>query len=343
MNKILYIGVHSCLEYDECKLFTEMGYDVFSYGGAYADPKGHYLLPRPGITGMPYHEDLHKISQQYPRTDLPMEVIEWADVVIIMNGYHDPYIIDLNWRKLQKRKVVWRTIGQSLPHLEKAYKAYRNQGLKIVRMSPKERGIPNYIGEDALIRFYKDPDEYKDWNGNDKWVINFTQTLKGRRIFCHYDHIMQIIAGFPTKIFGSGNEDLGYLNGGEINYQSLKEQLRDNRCFVYAGTWPSPYTLSIIEAMMTGVPVIAIGKQMAEQLQVASHDKYEFYEVSEIIKNSTNGFCSDNIDHLRDSIEHLMSDYELAKRVGQAGQQTAKDLFSKDKAKIAWKEFFEKL
>jgi hypothetical protein len=31
------------------------------------------------------------------------------------------------------------------------------EGLEIVRYSPMERNIPGYIGEDALIRFYKDP------------------------------------------------------------------------------------------------------------------------------------------------------------------------------------------
>jgi len=43
--------------------------------------------------------------------------------------------------------------------------------------------IKDNIGQDAMIRFYKDPDEYKDWTGDDRRVINFTQSMRERGAF----------------------------------------------------------------------------------------------------------------------------------------------------------------
>ena len=35
--------------------------------------------------------------------------------------------------------------------------------------------------------------------------------------------------------------------------------LRRARCYLYTGTQPASYTLGLIEAMMTGIPVVSIG------------------------------------------------------------------------------------
>lgn len=339
---ILYIGIHAILEFDELKLFTELGHDCFSVGGAYADPKGHYSLPRPEITGMQFHDDLFRAYNLDPRrTALSDMLISWPDVIIVMGGYGDTNIIDLNWDRLRNKPVIWRTIGQSTEVTETIMDKFKKQGMRIVRMSPKEKLIPNYIGEDALIRFYKDPEEYKDWNGHNKKIINFSQSLKGRGDFLHYDEIMKILVGHTAQIFGTGNEDLGGLNGGNINYNQLKEQLRDNRVFLYAGTWPSPYTLSLIEAMMTGIPVVAIGKQLAEHPPRVK--TFEFYEVHELIKNGENGFVADTIDELCQYIELLLNDYGLAQKISQQGRQTAIEYFAKDKIKGQWQQFFSSL
>jgi hypothetical protein len=86
------------------------------------------------------------------------------------------WIID-NWELFRGKRVIWRTIGQSTSTHEAKLLPYRNQGLQIVRYSPRETNINGYIGQDAMIRFYKDPDEYKNWQGKTRQ----RKTRKGKR------------------------------------------------------------------------------------------------------------------------------------------------------------------
>lgn len=335
--KMHYISCHSVLEYDEVSMFTEMGIDVFS-NGAYIDPKGHFTLPRPSIDNMIYHEDWANIARRTPRTELPPELIEPFDVIMIM---HAPDVLLQNWERIKHKTVIWRSIGQSTAGIESKLKPLIEEGLKIVRYSPKEKNIPNYCGEDAMIRFCKDESEFGNWNGNDNMLVNFTQSLKGRRLFCHHDEIMKLIEEFNGKVYGTGNEDLGKYNGGELPYDLMKGKMRDARVYIYGGTWPACYTLSLMEAMMTGIPVVAIGKELA-QSPSENFEKFDFYEVHEIIENGVNGFCSDDISKLYDAIKAMLDDKAYATRIGKKGRETAIKLFGKKNIMNQWIIFLEK-
>lgn len=341
--KIHYLSCHSTLEYDELKLLTEMGHEVFS-NGAYLNPKIETnLLPRPALPQAPYFMDYEKLALENPKTNLPAELIEPFDVIIVM---HTPEVIVQNWDRMKHKKVVWRSIGQSTRAVENMIRRMRYEGMKIIRYSPKEVHIPDYLGADIIIRFYKDPEEFKGWTGHVCRVVNFTQSLKARREFCHYDDIMAMVDGFPATVFGSGNDDLGPLNGGCLTYDGMKGQLRDNRVFVYGGTWPAPYTLSLQEAMMTGIPVVAIGRKMAEELPthvVPETSRMNFYEVPDFIENGRNGFIADDINTLRNHIHALLQDVELAKMIGGGGRAKAIELFNKDYIYGQWKAFLESL
>lgn len=337
--KILYLSCHSVLEYEEYSLLVEMGHEVFSHG-AYVDPKGHHLLPRPEIKNAVYYEHLAQLARQFPKTNLPDEMIDWADVIIVM---HTPEFISCNWQKFREKgkKVIWRSIGQSTPRVEQIIRFYKQEGLKIVRYSPKEDQIKNYAGCDELIRFYKDENDFKEWNGNNQEVINFTQSLKGRRHFCHYDDILRLLDGFNGKVYGVGNDDLGLLNGGELPFDLMKKKLQDSRVFVYGGTWPASYTLTFQEAWMTGIPIVALGRDKAENIQGV--EGQTFYEVHEMIADGVDGFCSDNIDYLREKIALLLRDHELAREIGQRGREKAIKIFGKQKIKEQWEKLLNSL
>lgn len=338
--KLLYLSCHSILEYDELSLFTELGIECFSMG-AYTDPAGHKTLPRPGIKGMKPHSDLETLSTKFPKTNLPQDLIDWADVIMVM---HQPEWITENWDRMKHKKVIWRSIGQSTREVENMIRKPRYEGLKIVRYSPMERNVPDFIGEDAMIRFYKDPSDFAEWNGKEKRLINLTQSLKGRRALCHYDEIMAIMNGYPSLIFGTGNDDLGAMNGGELPYELMKGQLRDNGAFVYGGTWPASYTLSFIEAWMTGIPILAIGPRLAEELNaIPPTSRMHFYEIPSLITPGQDGFVSDSIEELRYSAHLLLEDSTLAKRISDAGRLKAIEVFGKEPIKKEWKKFFDEL
>lgn len=348
-KRILYMSCHEILEYDELKLFTELGYECYSLG-AYTQPGGEEHRKRPPLA-LPYDPHFIELSLQYDRRKLHPEMLEGIDIVIVMHelsflghvSNHD-WSEDLgegNWplfRDFIKKggRVIWRSIGQSIPHVEQRLSKFRAEGLEIVRYSPAEMTIQGNIGADAMIRFYKDPDEYKDWTGDKLRVVNFTQSLKQRADFTGYQTLMRVMQQVPAKVYGPGNEDLGEMSGGLVSYQEQLQIFRESRAFLYHGTYPASYTLSFIEAMMTGIPIVAVGPRRGNGEMFHGQSTYE---IQDIIQNGVSGFVSDDPAELREFVVNLLNDYRLAKTVSAFGRSRAIELFGKAKIKQEWGEF----
>ena len=214
--KLLYLSCHSVLEYDEVKLFTELGIDVFSHG-VYANPARPGDPKRPPIK-FKYHPHLYTLSLTYSKDNLHPQMIDWADVIVVM------HIVDWirnNWEKMKKKIVVYRSIGQSTMAVETMLFPFRQEGLKIVRYSPRERTIPGYVGEDTVIRFYKDPEEFGNWTGEDKRVITVGQSMKGRRDFCGFDIFERATRGFERLLIGPENDDVVELPHCLLSYKAV--------------------------------------------------------------------------------------------------------------------------
>jgi len=341
--RILYLSCHSILEYDEIKMLSEMGHYVFS-PGAYVEPEnpGDMSL-RPGLYDIKYDpEDVelwHKLS--CPGKDnkecLTREFADRFDAIIIM---HLPKWIHVNWEQIKHKMVIWRTIGQSVFHNEAELARYRKEGLKIVRYSPRERLIPGYIGEDALIRFYKDPEEFGGWVGGKKEIITFGQHMEKRGAPTNFVEFELATRDFPRALFGPGSESLSW-GKGKVSYDELKRSMQDYRVYFYTGTWPASYTLNFIEAFMTGIPMVCIGpKKGHPHGWFKGHD---LYEIPDIIENGANGFYSDSMSELRSYIKELLDNKALADEISAAGRATAVSIFGKDNVKARWHEYLNSL
>lgn len=332
--KLLYLSCHSILEYDELKLFEELGIDYFSLG-SYVIPT-HPVDPiRPPLTHFP---DDWLSRNAPPRDNIPQEFIDKFDVIVVM---HVPEWIEQNWDKFKGKRVIWRTIGQSTPEIEARMQVFANQGMEIVRYSPREANLEPTAGCSKIIRFYKDEREFGNWNGAGNEVITFAQDMKHRGEFCNYDTFVELTKGLNTHIYGPKNENSGGLNGGFLTYEQMRQKMRDARVYVYTGTQPASYTLNFIEAWMTGVPIVAVGPKFANSLNAKHETTADLYEVQDLITNAVNGFCSDDPAELRRYIEALLKDVRLARRVGEMGRQKAIELFGKEVIKLKWKEFLK--
>jgi len=336
--KILYVSWHSVLEAEELSLFAENGWYYLSLGSYYNpyEVQGTTMRPPP-----PKEFNLwDELKGDYSNRDcLTTEQISPFDIIIYMHepNSEQPQIVKA-WPNIKHKKIIYRSIGQSISLTEKSLAPLRKEGLLVVRYSPKEETIPNYCGSDALIRFYKDPEEFKDWNGNTKRVITVGQSMRDRRGSCNYDAFVKATDPFERRLYGPGNENTGLI-GRLLSYEDLKKEYRDNRVYFYTGTQPASYTLNFIEAMMTGVPIVALGPKHCNR----DYPEQQTYEIPEIIKNFENGFWSDDISELQQYIKMLMEDDELAKRISENGRKTAIELFSKEKIKNDWKNFIEGL
>lgn len=331
---ILYLSAHSILEYDELRLFEELGYDYFSIG-AYINPANPHDPKRPPLNGK-FHEHLASVAMVHNADNLHKEQVDWADVVIVM---HLPQWIEKNWKlfKDSGKRIIWRSIGQSVESVEKRLQPYREQGLEVVRYSPMEVRIPNNIGSDAIIRFYKDQKEFGDWSGENEEVITFSQSMKGRGKFCNFDAFNAVSRGLNAHVYGPNNEDAGELNGGLLEYEQLKAKMRDSRVYFYGGTHPASYTLNFIEAFMTGIPIVAVGPILGNSEDFPQ----DTYEIPEIITNGVHGFYSNSLEELRQFTDALLRDKNFAKQISRQARDRAIELFDMNVIKKQWKAYLE--
>lgn len=338
--KLLYLSCHSILEFDEVKLFHELGIDIFS-PGAYLEP-GNPSEMRPALPDLKYDpEDVaafHALGK--PGIDnkelLTKKFIDRFDAVLIM---HMPKWVIVNWDAMKHKPVIWRTIGQSLSHQEKALAPYRQQGLKIVRYSPRERTIPGYIGEDALIRFYKDPADYGPWNGDKEQVVTFAQNMRARNEACNFNLFERATRLYPRGLYGPGS-DTETFGHGKVPYDELQQTMRDSRCYFYTGTHPASYTLNFIESWMTGMPIVAIGTRWGNATYFPGH---ALYEIADLIENGVTGFVSNNEAELADRVGQLLRDKSLAETISVNARAKAIEVFGKDTIGLQWKTFLETL
>jgi glycosyltransferase involved in cell wall biosynthesis len=319
-------------------MFTELGHTCISQG-TYNDPKHLGADAARPARDLPYFPELNPLAKLEWVTHIdtiPQKLIDWCDMVYILGISQ---WLPVNWERIKHKKVIWRSIGQSEPHTERIVGYYRTKGLRVVRYSPLERLIQGYAGHDAVIRFYKDEEEYNGWNGESKMVVTVAQSMKFRNDFLRYDVFEAATRGLPRGLYGKGNEEkhegmvVDELVRGELTYEELKSVYRNNRVFFYTCTRPAPYTMGFMEAWMTGIPVVAIGAALAGY----------FVETPMLIERGKSGFVADSIGELNELCRVLLNNDKLAREISEGGRKAAIEHFGYPKIKAQWKEFFDSL
>ena len=332
MNVLLLLA-HSIEEHDQLRLLSGLGYDVFSIGG-YIDPAHPHDPKRPALPDVPYHPELHAAvdalgtddNLRYAKEAIPEAVLDWADT-IICHHYEHRWLVP-QWDRLRSKRVIWRTVGQSVEGNERMMASLRDDGLQIVRYSPKERNIPGYAGEDALIRFYKDPDEWTGWTGESPQVLNITQGLKQRDPYTNWAYWEAATKGLARVPAGPGSEDIG--GTGEVSLPVMKDLLRLLRCYLYTGTQPASYTLGLIEAMMTGIPVVSIGPSHMRIFPYGP-DLFEGHEITQLGHDLAQGSY--------EALAGFLADWDMARAIGAEQRARAIDLFGMEKIGAEWAAF----
>jgi hypothetical protein len=324
-KKILLLLAHSIAEYDDARMLTDLGYDVFSIG-SYVNPHEPADPKRPPLLTMSQHPDLEILvgDQMAAKAHLPDEVIEWADV-IIAHHYVREWLAG-QWPRIRHKRVVWRTCGQSDPWLEDTMAPLRRDGLTIVRYSPAEerhfKAAGHWAGEDALIRFGKYVDDYGPWapaeanldGESSRWVGNITQNMGGRGEHVGLTFYRQATLGLSAFPAGPGSEDLpGGV--GELSPEGVNEYLSRAGAYLYTGTVPASYTLGLIEAMLSGTPVVSIGADA----WLGPRDLFEAHQLAP--------YHFDDPKKARSCLRDLLADADLAENTGWAGALVARSLF----------------
>lgn len=332
MNLLLLLA-HSIEEHDQLRLLAGLGYDVFSIGG-YVDPNHPHDPKRPALPQVPFHPELKNVidklgtdnNLEAAKQHIPDELLDWADV-IICHHYEWKWLWP-QWDRIKHKRVIWRTVGQSTTANEHNAAQFRRDGLQIVRYSPKEAAIPEYAGADALIRFYKDPEEWKGWVGDEDIVINITQHLMQRGDSTNYLFWDLATHGLPSKALGPGSTAIG--GPGELTLLEMQKYLQLARAYLYTGTQPASYTLGFIEAMMTGIPIVSIGSSWMRMLPYGP----ALFEASEL---ALLGY--DDPAQARSVLIDLLSDRTYNRTISVLQREKAIAYFGMDKIGKEWKAF----
>lgn len=332
MNIVLLLA-HSIEEYDQLRLLSGLGYDVFSLGG-YIDPAHPHDPKRPALARVPFHPDLKAVvddlgtndNLRYAKERIPDAVLDWADTIIC--HHHEEVWLVGQWERIRHKRVIWRTVGQSVENNERIMAPLRAEGLQIVRYSPKEENIPAYIGRDALIRFYKDPAEWHGWTGESPQVLNITQHLRQREPFTNWAYWEAATRGLSRVPAGPGSEVIG--GTGEISLPIMQQLLRSLRVYLYTGTQPASYTLGLIEAMMTGIPVVSIGPSHMRIFPYGP-ELFEGHELTRIGHEIPEG--------AREALRGMIDDWDLARSIGAEQRARAIDLFGMETIAAQWRAF----
>lgn len=145
---------------------------------------------------------------------------------------------------------------------------------------------------------------------------------RGRRLgFDIFNRVKEQIA---LDLVGMGAEEAGGL--GEVRYANLGSFAAQYRFFFH----PVRYTslgLAAIEAMMVGVPVVALATT----------------EMATVIRDGENGLADTSIERLVDGMRRLLRDPAEARRLGEAGQRTARQRFNIWRFVSDWNAVFQEM
>lgn len=337
---IVYISCHESLEFDEVKLLSSFQDVTVRSIGAYSDPRQAPTL-RPIIDTLEYSSDwLEWIAHYEPDQILDSRLMDWADAIIFM---HKPERIHKSINVLKAyphTPIYFRSIGQSSDSVEISlanYKRALGDRFKIIRYSPNERHFPNYVGSDALIRFYKNKYEFKGWQYfEDRPVLFALQGASSRGQFGHFDEVAFYTKDIPYNrlLIGPRNSDMeafGFRTE-QPSYEGFKEILRRSPLLVYAGMIPASYTLTFMEAMMTGTPIVSIDRNMW-----ADEHKHwcppEVFEVDELIPEEC---VVHKWEDLGPKVIELMSNPSKLARISHENRLNAETLFGENKIRSQW-------
>lgn len=321
--RILYVSVHEPLQFDEVRLLEDLGAEVsvIPPGG----PPVEFGVWRP-VAGQ--------------LADWTVDMASFEAIIVMGDVPNLQRVLDLK----PKGRVIWRTIGQSSPDQEAAVAALRER-VEIVRYSPRERNLTNFAGEDALIRFAKDPAEFDGWTGGGG--ITVVSNRFGRRWTVDFRFIESALRDLPWRLFGGGNAE--HPKGHELSsYADLLAVYRGADVFFSTNAIPASYTLGLIEAMMTGTPVLALSEAAVRRrcatdaVQTRLKDPafaVAVYEAEDIVRGF--GLVVDEPGQARAHVHELMANRTLRHEVGARCRERAIALFDRSRISAQWRDLLD--
>jgi hypothetical protein len=146
-------------------------------------------------------------------------------------------------------------------------------------------------------------------------VITNHLDRRGRRM--GPDLFLSVRQQLPLELVGMAAEELGGL--GEIEHAHLPAFASRYR-FLFSPIRYSSLGLAVIEAMMVGMPIVALATA----------------EMATVIENGVSGYADTNVATLVGHMRELLRDPGLARELGQGARRRARERFSIERFAADW-------
>jgi len=161
-----------------------------------------------------------------------------------------------------------------------------------------------------------DPTAYGPWTGEQKHVLSIIHSYKERG--WHYEQYLEAMDGIPAL-------HVDHLDDAQekLSYTAIQELLRRSRVYLHDGE--QEYTITLIEALMTGMPVVSF--------RIPGIERY--------VVEGVNGFVCDTAAQVRERCRLLLADDALAAKLGAASRALAERDYGEAAWRSRWVELIE--
>ena len=341
---ILYLSCHGVLEWDDLRMFTASSHRVFSLGD-YSHPAVPGVKFRPGLQSFFHEGDWDAFTKSGSMLADRLVTREFArnfDVVIV-NHFVDWIVRNLD--AFGDMPIVYRSLGQSTRATERELDPLVGR-VSIVRYSKRELGLPGFHEPAACIYFGKYKSDFMPWNGSNR-VIAFCHDYVARPQAVPSINIFErITENWFTDIYGRGNEDLA-ASRGLVPADEQAGLYRDAGLYVHVHSAPASYSLSLMEAMAVGVPILAPTSAMVRNSidpDFANHTAFTpgRYEVDALLGLNP-ALLYSSVEEARSKGKALLHDSDMSRAVSADLRKSFADHFDARRIAGQWDAFLHRL
>ncbi len=157
-----------------------------------------------------------------------------------------------------------------------------------------------------------DPNEYETATMEDGHILSIIHSYQDR--------------GWSHHAWKEATKDLPLLHIDHLDptqdvyeYADLRRALKRSRLYLHDGE--QEYTITLIEAMMTGLPLVSF--------RIPGIERY--------VEHGVNGFVGETAEEIRGYLQELLHDDGLTEKMGAASRAKAVSEFHEDRWRAQWK------
>ncbi len=188
----------------------------------------------------------------------------------------------------------------------------------ISKSKQEDYGIPGTIIPPGI-----DVEEYGGYTGERAEVLRVGNMMRARDLMFDVGFQEQVCEGFPNRVAGVDPDIPGAVPSE--SFEDLLDIYRSSRCLLHVTreAYEDGYNLSTLEAMACGMPVVSLANPTSP------------------LTDGVDGFISYDAGTLRERIEQLLGDLDLAREIGARGRETVASQFPVSAFVDRWREILE--